>query len=103
VDRLDLTKTANLTFAAPDREVFPATEICRRAIREDGIYPTVVNAANEVAVHGFLEGRLSFPAIVETVQRLLDETEQITSPDLETVFETDLRIREKTARIISTL
>ena len=103
VDRLDLTKAASLTFAAPDREVFPATEICRRAIREDGIYPTVVNAANEVAVHGFLEGHLSFPAIVETVQRLLDETEQISAPDLETVFETDRRIREKTAKIISTL
>jgi len=102
-DRLDLTKAARLTFAAPDTEVFPATELCRQAIREDGIYPTVVNAANEVAVHGFLEGRISFPAIVDTVRKMLEETEQISNPDLETVFDTDRRIREKTVHHLNSL
>ena len=103
VDRLDLTKTANLTFAAPDREVFPATEICRRAIREDGIYPTVVNAANEVAVHGFLQGKLSFPAIIDVVRTQMEEAVQISHPDLDTIFETDRIVREKTAKAIQTL
>ncbi len=103
VERLDLTKVAGLTFAAPDTDVFPATELCRKAIRADGIYPTVVNAANEVAVHGFLQGKLSFPAIVDTVARQLEETVQCSHPTLETIFETDRLVREKTARHIATL
>lgn len=103
VESLDLAKAATLTFAKPDLEVFPATELCRQAIREDGIYPTVVNAANEVAVHGFLNNRLSFSAIVDVVRSITEETAQISSPDLETIFETDRRIREKTAARIETL
>lgn len=103
VDSLDLTKVATLTFAKPDLEVFPATELCRQAIREDGIYPTVVNAANEVAVHGFLDKRLGFSSIVDVVRRMTEETTQIANPDLETIFETDRIIREKTAALIQSL
>ncbi len=103
VDRLDLTKLAGLTFAKPDVDVFPATELCRQAIRADGIYPTVVNAANEVAVHGFLQGKLSFPAIIDVVRQQMDQVVQIANPDLETIFETDRIVREKTANAIHTL
>ncbi len=103
VGSLDLTAAATLTFAKPDTNVFPAMELCRQAIRADGIYPTVVNAANEVAVHGFLKGAVSFPAIVQIVRRQLEETAQIAHPDLETIFETDRIVREKTANYIKTL
>ena len=103
VESLDLTKVATLTFAKPDTEVFPATELCRQAIREDGIYPTVVNAANEVAVHGFLNKRVAFPQIVDLVRSITEETAQIKNPDLETIFETDRMIREKTSTKINTL
>ncbi len=103
VESLDLTQVATLTFAKPDLEVFPATELCRHAIREDGIYPTVVNAANEVAVYGFLNKKLSFPAIVDVVRRMTEETIQISNPDIETIFETDRAVREKTQRYIDSL
>ena len=103
VDSLDLTKAVALTFAKPDVEVFPSTELCREAIRADGIYPTVVNAANEIAVHGFLQGKVSFPAIVEIVRRQMDACVQIQNPDLETVFETDRIVRINTQRYIDTL
>lgn len=103
VEALDLTKTGSLTFAKPDTDVFPATELCRRAIREDGIYPTVVNAANEIAVHAFLEGRISFPAIVETVRRMTEEAVPVSAPDLETIFEYDRTTREKTRRHVELL
>ncbi len=103
VESLDLTKAASLSFANIDTEVFPATDLCRQAIRADGIYPTVVNAANEVAVNAFLKGRISFPAIVETVRRQMEKTEQIQHPDLETVFETDRKVREQTEMFLNTL
>lgn len=103
VDSLDLTKAGALHFAAPDTDVFPATELCRQAIREDGIYPTVVNAANEIAVHAFLNHRLSFPAIVDVVRRQMEEAIPVKNPDLETIFEIDRKVREQTNRCISTL
>ena len=103
VDRLDLTKAGNLTFAKPDTDVFPATELCRQAIREDGIYPTVVNAANEVAVHAFLNKRISFSGIVDVVRRQVEHATQIKNPDLDTIFEIDSRIRKETEKFITTL
>lgn len=103
VEALDLTDVATLSFAKPDTEVFPAMELCRQAIRSDGIYPTVVNAANEVAVHAFLNKQISFPAIVDVVRRQLETANPISNPDLETIFETDRIVRKKTETFISTL
>ncbi len=103
VDALDLTDVATLSFAKPDTEVFPATELCRQAIRSDGIYPTVVNAANEVAVHAFLNKRISFPAIIDVVRRQLETATPISNPDLETIFATDRLVRKETEAYISTL
>jgi 1-deoxy-D-xylulose-5-phosphate reductoisomerase len=72
--RLDLTKVANLTFEAPDLERFPALALARRVLETGGIAPTVFNAANEVAVAGFLEGRLSFLGIAALVEETLAAT-----------------------------
>lgn len=103
VESLDLTKIATLTFARPDTEVFPATELCRAAIRADGIYPTVVNAANEIAVHAFLAGNIPFDAITDIVRRQTEEAVPVANPDLETIFRYDAETREKTKRFIDTL
>lgn len=100
VEALDLTKIGTLHFAPPDTEVFPATELCRQAIREDGIYPTVLNAANEEAVYGFLNGRVSFPGIVDLVKSALDRAVPVSDPDLETIFATDRAVREQTRKAI---
>ena len=68
--RLDLAKLASLSFEAPDPGRFPALRIARAALAAGGAAPTLLNAANEVAVEAFLAGRIGFPgipAIVETV------------------------------------
>jgi 1-deoxy-D-xylulose-5-phosphate reductoisomerase len=66
--RLDLARAATLTFEEPDLNRFPALQLARRALEEGGAAPTVLNAANEVAVAEFIARRLTFmgiPALVE--------------------------------------
>jgi 1-deoxy-D-xylulose-5-phosphate reductoisomerase len=70
--RLDLAAVKQLTFEAPDLERFPALGLARRAMEAGGAAPTVLNAADEVAVSEFLAGRISFPAIVALVEATLD-------------------------------
>jgi len=70
--RLDLAALKQLTFEAPDLERFPALGLARRAMETGGAAPTVLNAADEVAVSEFLAGRISFPAIVALVEATLD-------------------------------
>lgn len=92
VNEIDLTAKP-LTFAHPDTDAFPATELCRQAIRADGIYPTVVNAANETAVNRFLAGEIRFTQIPELVQEQLETAVQIPEPSLETILEQDRKTR----------
>ena len=69
VRRLDLGELGALTFEAPDEAAFPALRLAREAALAGGTGPCVLNAANEVAVHAFLGGRLGFmgiPAVIET-------------------------------------
>jgi 1-deoxy-D-xylulose-5-phosphate reductoisomerase len=74
--RLDLARVATLTFEEPDMERFPALAIARRALATGGAAPTVLNAANEVAVHEFIEGRLGFGGIAALVEATLNATER---------------------------
>jgi 1-deoxy-D-xylulose-5-phosphate reductoisomerase len=71
---LDLAQVGALTFEPVDEQAFPCLRLAREAARAAGTAPCVLNAANEVAVHAFLDGRLSFlgiPAVVEaTLERL---------------------------------
>ncbi|MCB2061535.1 MAG: 1-deoxy-D-xylulose-5-phosphate reductoisomerase [Novosphingobium sp.] len=68
---LDLAAIGALTFRAPDEERFPATRLARWAARAGGAAPTVLNAANEVAVAAFLDGRIAFTRIAEHVEDVL--------------------------------
>jgi 1-deoxy-D-xylulose-5-phosphate reductoisomerase len=72
VQPLDLVKLAALTFEAPDEATFPCLRLARDAGRTGGTAPCVLNAANEVAVHAFLDGRLPFLAISEVIEQTLD-------------------------------
>jgi 1-deoxy-D-xylulose-5-phosphate reductoisomerase len=67
VPRLDLTRAGRLEFEAPDTSVFPALALAYRALQQERTLPVVLNAANEVAVTRFLEGRLAFPAIAHVI------------------------------------
>ena len=57
--------------------------------------PTVLNAANEEAVHAFLRGEISFPAITEVVKRVLDQHRSIKNPDLEAILAVDGEARKQ--------
>jgi 1-deoxy-D-xylulose-5-phosphate reductoisomerase len=70
--RLDLVGAPALTFEAPDEVRFPALGLARSALRAGGEMPAVLNAANEVAVAAFLEGRCTLPAVAATVAETLD-------------------------------
>jgi len=70
--RLDLTRIATLTFEAPDAQRFPALSLARRALEAANGAPTVLNAANEVAVAEFIAGQLPFPGIPALVEATLE-------------------------------
>ncbi len=70
--RLDLARVRELTFEAPDPVRFPALALVRRVMEIGGAAPTVMNAADEVAVGEFIAGRIGFPAIVALVEATLE-------------------------------
>jgi 1-deoxy-D-xylulose-5-phosphate reductoisomerase len=73
VEPLDLAALGQLTFEEPDVEAFPCLRLAREAAAAGGTSPCVLNAADEVAVHAFLEGKLSFPGIARVIERALEE------------------------------
>jgi 1-deoxy-D-xylulose-5-phosphate reductoisomerase len=74
--RLDLAKVASLTFEEPDLDRFPALGLAKRALAEGGAAPTVLNAANEVAVAQFLVGELGFAGIPALVAAALEAADR---------------------------
>lgn len=90
---LDLASIARLDFETPDEVRFPATALCRAAIAEGGGRPAQLNAANEVAVAAFLAGRISFPAIIDTVRRVLDAGAPDIPASLHDIFSVDAASR----------
>jgi 1-deoxy-D-xylulose-5-phosphate reductoisomerase len=73
VRRLDLVELGALTFEAPDLDAFPCLRLAREAAEAGGTAPCVLNAANEVAVHAFLAGDLSFTGIPRVIESTLSE------------------------------
>jgi 1-deoxy-D-xylulose-5-phosphate reductoisomerase len=82
-------KIGTLTFEEPDGERFPAIELARRAGTVGGTLPAVLNAANEVAVEAFVNRKISFPQITETVRRTMDAHQTVSHPTLEQILEAD--------------
>jgi 1-deoxy-D-xylulose-5-phosphate reductoisomerase len=97
---LDLASIARLDFEAPDEVRFPATALCRAAIAEGGARPAQLNAANEVAVAAFLAGRISFPAIVDTVRRVIDAEAPAELASLHDIFSVDAASRTAAQRFV---
>jgi 1-deoxy-D-xylulose-5-phosphate reductoisomerase len=86
---LDLSSGVTLEFHAPDLETFPLLALARRAGEQGGTYPCVFNAANEVAVAAFLDGRLPFLGIGEVVAETLDAAEGGPARDLDDLIAVD--------------
>lgn len=93
-ERLDFAKLSQLTFEPPDTERFPALRLAREALKCGGCAPTILNAANEVAVHGFLEDRVGFLDIARIVERALETAPQIKISNVGDVREVDANARE---------
>ena len=97
--RLDLAAVGKLTFEPPDEERFPALRVAREALLRGGGAPTVLNAANETAVHAFLEGRIGFLDIVQAVETTLGAVPADNLESLEDVYNYDRAAREAAGRI----
>jgi 1-deoxy-D-xylulose-5-phosphate reductoisomerase len=93
VERLDLAAVGHLSFEAPDPVRFPTLRIAREALGAGGGAPTVLNAANEVAVEGFLAGKLGFLDIAKVVESTLQAMPARPPGSIEDVWELDREAR----------
>jgi 1-deoxy-D-xylulose-5-phosphate reductoisomerase len=100
VPTLDLVEVGALTFEAVDVEAFPCLRLAREAASAGGTAPCVLNAANEVAVHAFLAGRLGFLGIAEVIERTLDQLGTGRVHSFESLYEADRRARESAAELV---
>jgi len=98
--RLDLAEVGRLTFEAPDPTRFPALRLAREALTLAG-GPTVLNAANETAVHAFLGGEIGFLDIAATVERTLELLPGGNLDSLEDVYDLDKVARATAAQVIA--
>ena len=100
--RLDLAEIAQLTFERPDNERFPALELCREALKAGDGAPTILSAANEIAVHGFLAGKIGFLDIVRIVERTLEKVPRNAITTLDDVYAIDAAAREAATSLVET-
>jgi 1-deoxy-D-xylulose-5-phosphate reductoisomerase len=98
VPGLDLAGGLTLEFSAPDLDTFPLLALARRAGKAGGSFPATFNAANEVAVAAFLEGRVSFLGISELVEDVLDAADGAPAGDFEELVEADAAARRLATR-----
>jgi 1-deoxy-D-xylulose-5-phosphate reductoisomerase len=91
--RLDLARVAQLEFSAPDLVRFPALRLAREALQAGGGSPTILNAANEVAVGAFLERKIGFLDIVDVVERVMQDIGNPTATTLDDVIALDTAAR----------
>jgi len=94
VTALDLFEIGRLDFERPDEERFPCLRLAREAAQAGGCMPATLNAANEVAVEAFLEGRLGFTEIPLLIEAVLKAVEACPAADLDAVFAADATARQ---------
>jgi len=98
VERLDLASVATLTFETPDPDRFPALRLARQVLETGGNAPTILNAANEIAVAEFLSQRIDYMAVTILVEQTLSRASQsgMTGPvaNLDDVWEADRFARQ---------
>ena len=101
VTRLDWTQPRTWQFSAPDLEKFPLLKLAYEAQKQGGSATCTLNAADEIAVEAFLNGRLAFPAIVKTVEETLARQPNREPATIEEVISTDLASRELARQIVA--
>ena len=101
VPALDLAELAQLTFEAPDLDAFPCLRLAGEAARAGGTAPCVLNAANEVAVHAFLGGRLSFMGIPSVIEETLQQLGSGPVHSFESLYAADAQARRTAGELVS--
>jgi 1-deoxy-D-xylulose-5-phosphate reductoisomerase len=104
--RLDLAAIGQLTFEEPDPVRFPCLALAQLALRRGGVAPTILNAANEVAVEAFLAGQVGFLDIGRTVEAVLEQTDSTADSSLnslEDFLALDSEARAVARRLIGSL
>lgn len=87
--KLNFAELGRMTFEAPDMSRFPALGLAYEALREGGNMSCIMNAANEAAVAAFLQDRIGFYDITDTVRSCMERVEFVAKPDIDTIFETN--------------
>ena len=98
--KLDFAELGELTFSAPDTDRFPALGLAYEAIGKGGNMPCIMNAANEVAVQAFLEGKIGFYDISDIISGTMAGVDFVKEPDLDTIFATNAEALAKAASIL---
>ncbi len=101
LSRLSLSQCGNLSFEKPDYDRFPALRLAFDALEQGGVKPAMLNAANEVAVDAFLDGRLGFTDIAAVVGATLDGAAPEEDSDLEAILRADRVARQRAGEEIS--
>ena len=100
---LDLTEIGRLTFCKPDHDRFPCLNLGYESLRIGGTMPAAMNAANEIAVAAFLDGRLAFNGIPALIEGVLAAHRAVPVETLEAVMAIDRWARERAAALLATL
>jgi 1-deoxy-D-xylulose-5-phosphate reductoisomerase len=103
VERLDLTAVGELTFEEPDLATFSCLRLALEAGRAGGTAPCVLNAADEVAVAAFLEGRIPFTGIAAAIERVLEQMPARAVTHFEDLFAVDAEARRRTEEQVGEL
>ncbi len=103
VQSLDLFAMSSLEFEKPDHARFPCIKLAENAMREGGIMPAVLNAANEIAVQAFLDNEIAFMAISKVVENVLDQMAYQEANDIEAVVKADSSARILATEVINSM
>jgi 1-deoxy-D-xylulose-5-phosphate reductoisomerase len=101
VAQLDLAQVGTLQFERPDFEQFPCLALAYHALRAGGTAPTLLNAANEIAVAAFLDTRIGFRDIDRVIAEVMDELPQVAAASIAAVMEQDALARAAAGRIVN--
>ncbi|MFL4394456.1 1-deoxy-D-xylulose-5-phosphate reductoisomerase [Acinetobacter pittii] len=103
VPALDLFEYSQLNFQAPDIQKFPALDLARQVMRAGGLAPTILNAANEVAVAAFLKEQIGFTNIPQVVEHTLQKLENSVADNIESILNKDEVARHVAQQYISSI
>lgn len=99
--RVDFAKLAKFEFHSPDHDKFPCIGMAYEAIKKGGNIPCAMNAANEIAVEAFLNGKIQFLSIPKIIENVMIGTEFVAEPTLEDIYKTNDKARALATSIIN--